>query len=1197
MRLKTLEMQGFKSFPEKTVLSFDHGVTAVVGPNGSGKSNISDAMKWVLGEISSKSIRGAKMEDVIFGGTDNRRPMAFCEVSLTIDNTDPENRMAIEYDEVTVTRRYYRSGDSEYFINRKPVRLRDITELFMNTGIGRSGYSIIGQGKAAEIISQKSDERRIIFEEAAGIAKYRHKKNEAERKLTEVEDNLVRIGDILGELESRVAPLEKESEKARKYLDLYEKKKNSEVALSIFDISDIKNKKLKLDSEFNIAERELESADSEIAALETKAEKLYEQVQKDKLRYEELNRLIREANEERFGYETSSKVLAAEIAHIKEVRASNEEQIKELNKELSAATEKSEELASGCEVKKDQLISLVAENEKVSAMIVEKDNEIDTASDAIDELADKLSKVNDALVNARIELSTLEVSDRSGDERRSSLLAESKELSTSLKQLIDRITKADETISAYNENIEALNKSIENAKNEETALVKNVAHLSDSLNSITVDMRSKEHRVETLERMEAQLDGYSQSVRRVMSAVSNGKLGGIHGPVSKIITASSEHSAAIESALGASMQNIIVENEADAKRAIHYLRDNKAGRATFYPLSTVRPSYFSERDYNFKKYQGYIGQAHELADCKDKFRPVVDYLLCRTAVFDNLDNATAMARANGFKVRCVTLDGQLINTGGSFTGGSAVRESGMLTRQNDISKLNAEIENAKNELVRVTKERSFAESKLRDKQNELSDLAARSALFGSLVSAENAQKNMLEAQAEADNERLSSLGNAVAGIDEDINRAKQAYSSAKERISALEAEIAEINVKQEERSAHRRELGMAQDELCRQASSLLIRIAEQRKDVEAAENALVLENELIEGIRARIDAADTTISNANDRLNEFTAKIESGEGTAKDITAKLNEYETELSEISTRNLENEKTESNLRDEQKSISHRREVIFRNYTKLDSDRASIATEQDKLTAHLWEEYELTYSSALELGLPPVTAENRKSVHATVSELRAKLRQMGSVNVNAIEEYNDVKTRYDFMKVQFDDLTGSRSELGGVIFKLEKEMRERFKGVFEAINTNFKTVFTELFGGGSANISFTDPDNVLTSGIEIEVAPPGKIIKNLSLLSGGEQSFVAIALYFAILKVNPTPFCVLDEIEAALDEVNVARFAEYCRKFSNKTQFICITHRRGTMEAADVLYGVTMYERGVSKVLSVNVNEVENKIGVKL
>ncbi|MBQ3099911.1 MAG: chromosome segregation protein SMC [Clostridia bacterium] len=1197
MRLKTLEMQGFKSFPEKTVLSFDHGVTAVVGPNGSGKSNISDAMRWVLGEISSKSIRGTKMEDVIFGGTDNRRPMAFCEVSLTIDNTDPENRMAIEYDEVTVTRRYYRSGDSEYFINRKPVRLRDITELFMNTGIGRSGYSIVSQGKAAEIISQKSDERRIIFEEAAGIAKYRHKKNDAEKKLNEVEDNLVRIGDILGELEKRVGPLEKESEKARKYLDLYEKKKNSEVALSIFDISDIKNKKEKLDFEFNISSRELEAANEEISSLENKAERLYEQVQRDKLRYEELNRLTREANEERFSYESAGKVFENEIRHIKEIRVSNEERLKILAEELTSAQVKAESLVLDYENKKDLLVSTVSENEENTAKIAETDKKIDLISDEIDSLSDSVSDAGDELINAKIELSTLEVSDRSGDEKRADLINESNELSQSHKRLLDRIAQADETITSYNESINSVNKTIENLKNEEQNISEKVAALSEALNTITVELHSKEHRVETLERMEAQLDGYSHSVRRVMNAVSENKLNGIHGPVSKIITTDPKHSAAIESALGASMQNIVVETEADAKKAIHFLRDNKAGRATFYPVSTIKPSYFNLKEFDFTGYKGYVAVAHDLAECNDKFRGIVDYLLCRTVVFDTLDNATAMARDCGFKIRCVTIDGQLINTGGSFTGGSAVRESGMLTRQNDITKLNKEIVNCKDELVRVTKERANAEKMLRDKQNELADTSARVALFNSLVSAENAQKKMLELQAQSDADRLKTLSDAIAGIDEDIDRAKQARIEVKERIVKLTEEIDKYNKLQEEKISVRRELSVAQDELRKLANTLLIKIAEQRKDVEAAEASLALVNNQIASLESNINAANQAISESDVRLAEFTAKIETGEGAAKHIAEKIDVYEKEISEISARNLENEKIDSDLKEEQKSLTHRRDMLFRQHTKLESDIASIANEQQKLTDTLWEEYELTYSSALELNLPPVTAENRKIVHATVSELRTKIRQMGSVNVNSIEEYNDVKTRYDFMKVQYDDLTGSRSELGGVIFKLEKEMRERFKGVFEAINANFKVVFTELFGGGSANISLTDPDNVLTSGIEIEVAPPGKIIKNLSLLSGGEQSFVAIALFFAILKVNPTPFCVLDEIEAALDEVNVARFAEYCRKYSERTQFICITHRRGTMESADMLYGVTMYERGVSKVLSVNVNEVENKIGVKL
>ncbi|MBQ7160226.1 MAG: chromosome segregation protein SMC [Clostridia bacterium] len=1197
MRLKTLEMQGFKSFPEKTVMNFDHGVTAVVGPNGSGKSNISDAMRWVLGEVSSRSIRGTKMEDVIFGGTDNRRPMGFCEVSLTIDNTDPENRMNIEYDEVTVTRRYYRSGDSEYFINHNPVRLKDINELFMNTGIGRSGYSIVSQGKAAEIISQKSDERRIIFEDAAGIAKYRYKKNEAERKLAAVEDNLVRIGDIIGELGSRVGPLEKESEKARKYLDIYGRKKTAEVALSIFDISNIKNKQSKLESDYGIAVRELESADSDLRSNEQRTEKLFESIQADKLRYEELFRLTREANEERLRIESSGKVYENEILHVTEQRKAASEQLSALNEEKEANTAAQKDAAATLETRKDELVSHVEKYEELCKQIGEKDVQIDRASDELEEIGQKLESLSEELTEKKIERSTLEVSDRTDDEKRTSLSAEQDELAGNMELLRKRIEQSSETVSGYQSNIAELDEQISKCKSEEDALVKELAHASDRVNALTVDVNSLEHRAQTLERMEAQLDGYSHAVRRVMSAAADGELHGIYGPVSKIITTASKYSTAIESALGATMQHVVTDTEADTKRAIHYLRDNKAGRTTFYPVATIKASPLSTGGFDYRSYKGYVGMANELAECDRKFENIKDYLLCRTVVFDDLDNANAMARASGFKIRVVTLDGQLINTGGSFTGGSAIRESGMLTRHNDIAKIKSEIEAKKNELVAASEKRGEIEKKLESKRGETDDVTARRSLFASLVSAENAQKSMLETQLASDAERRTTLEMAISGIDDDILRAKKTYEETAARIEEIAKEIEDLGAVEREKEELRRSLTGEQEALRRDANDVQLKIAEARKDVETAENALTDANARLETTSIRIAETENALLVCDQRMEEFTRMKDEGVNASSDIADKLRAYEAESRAISERNLENEKLQTELREENKSLSHRREILFRNYTKLESDMASAASEQDKLTEHLWEEYELTYSAALELELPEVNEENRKSFAATVSELRGKLRQMGSVNVGAIEEYAEVKERYDFMKGQFDDLTKSREELGGVIYKLEKEMRERFITVFEEINKNFKVVFKELFGGGSANISLSDPDNVLTSGIEIEVAPPGKIIKNLNLLSGGEQAFVAIALFFSILKVNPTPFCVLDEIEAALDEVNVARFAEYCRKFSDRTQFILITHRRGSMESADMMYGITMYERGVSKVLSVNVNEVEKKIGVKL
>lgn len=1006
MRLKSLEMQGFKSFPDKTVLNFDNGLTAVVGPNGSGKSNISDAMRWVLGEVSSRSIRGTKMEDVIFSGTDNRRPMGFCEVSLTIDNTDKENRMNIDFDEVTVTRRYYRNGDSEYFINHAPVRLKDINELFMNTGIGRSGYSMVGQGKAAEIISQKSDERRIIFEEAAGIAKYRYKKNEAERKLAGVEDNLIRIGDIIGELESRVGPLEKESEKAKKYLELYDKKKTAEVALSIFDISKIKRDQIKLESDYSISSRELEAVDSDIAVNEQQSDKLYEEVQADKLRYEELFRLSGEANEERLKIESSGKVYENEIFHITEQRSDAEKKLESLRSESEERTASKNKAADDLESEKDRLSAAVSDHERITKLIAEKDTEIDSVSEKIEQIERRLNDLNEELIDKRIERSTLEVSDRSGDERKASLLEENLGLSAESDALTNHINQAVETIGGYNENADSINKIIENRQAEEDRLINELVRLGDKVNALTVEINSQEHRAQTLSRMEAQLDGYSNAVRRVMSASENGELSGICGPVSRIITTEPKYSTAIESALGASMQNIVTENESDAKKAIRYLRDNKAGRATFYPVSTIKPSYLRPSDFNIASYKGYVGMAHELARCSNEFNGIKDYLLSRTAVFDDLDNANTMARASGFKVRAVTLDGQLINTGGSFTGGSAIRESGMLTRQNEIKSINGKIKKLREELESVSGERKSAEDSVSEIRNEIADLSARKALFSSLISAESAQKKMLEAQLVSIKERSSTLSIAIGDIDNDINKAKEAYKNASDRIDEISAEIASLNIENEKEKQNRRSLSEAQEVLRRELNEAYLHIAESRKDTEAAEKSLYDAEVRLSETEAAIADTEQTLKTCDEKLAEFAQKIDQGVVVSEDLANKLKSYEEESRRISERNLANEAIQTSLREKSKELSHTRELILRTYTKLEADINASASELDKLTSRLWEEYELTYSSALALDLPEVTEENRKAYSSDVAELRAKIRQMGSVNVGAIEEFSEVK-----------------------------------------------------------------------------------------------------------------------------------------------------------------------------------------------
>ncbi|MBE6686705.1 MAG: chromosome segregation protein SMC [Ruminococcaceae bacterium] len=1195
MRLKTLELQGFKSFADKTVLSFDRGVTAVVGPNGSGKSNISDAMRWVLGELSSKSIRGKKMEDVIFGGTDNRRPMGYAEVSLTIDNTDPENRMAIDYDEVTVTRRYYRTGDSEYMINRKPVRLKDINELFMNTGIGRGGYSMIGQGKAAEIISQKSDERRNIFEEAAGIAKYRARKNEAERKLSETDDNLIRIGDILSELQGRVGPLERDAAKARRYLDLYEEKKALDVGICVYDISDIKNKTGKLKADFEIAKHELEIAEDTLKSLETQRDRLYDITQANKLRYEELNRLINESNRRRFDFEASGKVLENDIKHLNETIESSSAEKERISKSIEAANALLDSSVKDTDAKKEELLKLVEKYTKGNSLVSEYDERIDSLGDEIDSKEMSFNEKKDEAVKAKIDLSALEASGRSRDERRTMLEDEISEIDESLSLVTKRIEQADKTIASYQQNIDEASA----IQSEKDAFInecnEEILKLTDKKNRLTLDISAKKQRIDTLRRMEELFEGYTGSVRSVMSASDDKKLKGIIGPLSRIIEVDSKYSLAIETSLGQAIQNIVCETEKDAKDAIRYLKDNRKGRATFYPLTSVKPQYLAG---NIKpEAKGYIGIASDLVRVDERYRNIVDSLLARTCVYETIDDANVAAKNNSYKLRCVTLDGQQINAGGSFTGGSARNDSGILTRSNEIDNITAELKKAESELKDTESRISEEEKKIADISVSRDDIAAKNALFASLAGAEETQKKILISQKDSDQSRKDALLTALADIDKEQLNAENSIASEKNRIAAIEKDIEALEAQIRALLDQRRSLTEEQSEISVKTNAVGIDIERKKKDIEAGEYEISIRRDALDELISKRNIEDNKISAANEKLESIAEKISGGKEQSEKIAQEIEAMQKEIEEINRANIDNEAKDSKLRLESKDISHKHEIFLREYTKLEAQCEAVQNEQDKLIAHLWDEYELSYGAALELEYPEITENNRNEANKSRNELKNKIRALGSVNVNAIEEYEEVKTRFDFLSTQYTDLTKSKEELGGVIYKLEAEMRTKFISVFDAINTNFKDVFRELFGGGTAELSLSDPENVLESGIEINVAPPGKIIKNLSLLSGGEQSFVAIALFFAILKVNPTPFCVLDEIEAALDEVNVARFAQYCQKYSSKTQFIVITHRRGTMETSDVLYGVTMYERGISKVLSVNVDEVEKKIGVKL
>ncbi len=1194
MRLKALEMQGFKSFPDKTVLSFDQGITVIVGPNGSGKSNITDAVRWVLGEMSTKSIRGSKMEDVIFGGSDNRRPMGYAEVSLIIDNTAGIGHLETEYDEVTVTRRYYRGGDSEYLINGKTVRLRDIAELFMNTGVGKTGYSNIGQGKIAEIISQKSDERRSVFEEAAGISKYRFRKNEAERKLKDTETNLVRLGDILGELSSRVGPLEREANAARKYLDLYEQKKAVDVALWLYDAEAMRAKANETERAYMAAKLELESADGEIALLEQRSEYLYQKSAEGQTRAEEISTKVNAYVDQRHGIESASRVLENDILHTESRIEQTKGELEARRLALADGQKRSGELEDELAAKREALAAIltgIAENE---ADITRLRGEVEDAEGEILDREDEEKLIEASLIDEKVRLSALEGSHESESGRTADLEAEIAMAEEDIAVLVDSKKRSEGTVESYRAAIAAEQETLDRLAASEKELADKQEELRERQNTLRVSYEAKAQRIEALKRMDDLLEGYNHSVKNVMHAVSGGNLRGICGPVSKLIAVKPSYSIAIETALGANIQNIVTENEEAAKAAIAYLKRTNGGRATFYPITSVKAQQPSVSIKDLAKQKGYIGMADALCDHDKKYSGVIGNMLGRTAVFDNIDHAADTARAFGYRIRIVTLDGQLVNAGGSFTGGSVKQDSGILTRSSQIARM-------KEEMAKLDIEKRSVESELADLTekrtsllSEADSIREKNALLATLLQAEQTQFEVTRSRLETEETRLAGLKANLDGIGKEREHYEAEHKAITDRIADLQRELQEAGARTRAATEARNAL---EDRLADTVSAYnnnLIAKTAAEKDAESLSGNIALNVGAVEALEEQIRRSEELIDTLNEKLIQSRNRIGENKVSTDALAGDIKELEDERSRLISQNLEYEKQQSRIREELRDKTHRREVLFREFTKLEGQREQLTTEHDRLAARIWEDYELTYTAAAELNYPPVTAETRSEFGHRQTELKNKIRALGHVNVNAIEEYQDVKERYDFNTAQFDDLTKARESLDGIIDRLEKEMKTKFVMAVEDINRNFKVTFKELFGGGNAEIALTDPENPLTSGIEINVAPPGKIIKNLISLSGGEQAFVAIALIFAILNVNPTPFCIFDEIESALDEVNVVRLADYMHRYAEKTQFIAITHRRGTMEASDMLYGITMPDRGISKVLAMNVNEVEQKIG---
>lgn len=1203
MRLLSLELHGFKSFPDKTLLKFAPGVTSVVGPNGSGKSNISDAIRWVLGEISSKSMRGTKMDDVIFSGSDTRKPMNFAEVSLTMDNREENGfaRMPIDYDEVTITRRITRStekgGGSDYFINRQPARLKDINALFMNTGIGRDGYSIVSQGKAAEIISQKSDERRNVFEEAAGISKYRYQKNEAEKKLAETALNCERLADILAEKKATLEKLEKDAERAKKYLEVYEKKKEADVSLAVYDIRDTQVKLEDVQGKFENARVSLQTVDNNIMDAEAERDRIELLQAQAKELYARLSTEIEELNKNKYSQDTNAQLLKNEVEHMRARITEYNAELEELRESLNGHIEKVKEAAEALQAVTDKRNEAETRRDGINAKLDELAGDLENCDLKIEENLAATDFAEDKQVECRMRIAEIEGTARSSEGRKSEITKELESTGEAVAKCSEGMKRHKDKMDNYQAQSDKIRAQEEENDAKRAALQQKISDLNGKISLLASDLRDIRTRTDTLKRMEELFEGYPHSVSAIMNASKTGKLNGICGPLSHIFTVSTEYSVPIETALASTLQHIVCEDDNAAKAAIRWLSDNKAGRTTFYPLNTVQVTPLPVNTATLKDNKGFIGIASDLVEYEPKYDRVIKHLLGRTLVFDNLNNANVYAHATGHKIRIVTLDGQQINAGGSYTGGYKAKGSGLLNRSAEIDRLNAD-------RIKTETEKNAAQAELDQATRELNDalssgdsVAAKLKLLGTMYQAESNQYAAYEAQMAtiAENEahlreQLTDMENANAQLEKEKEALTVAVTEAEKAVERLADELKVLN-------GRKQSVNDSIKSENNKLNAVSMEIVGLNKDVESAMRDLEFKNTQRLECEKKITDTENNVTSLENKIDSTEKSIVVSSDKVQEMDAELTEKTSERDKANHDSISYEQKLSKLNLNLQEMMRSREVLSNDYTKLDSQNNTLLSERDRLITYLSDEYTLTFTEAEELNYPPVTPENRGEIAHQLNELKYKLRGIGSVDPTSIEEFKTAKVSFDEMNYNFEDMEKSRASYEETVNQLEENMRNRFVEVIGEINEAFQRSFSELFGGGRAEVVLTDMDDVLHCGIDINVAPPGKIIKSLSLLSGGEQAFISIALVFALLHVNPSPFCIFDEIEAALDEVNVAMFANYIKKYSDHTQFITITHRRGTMEVGDTLYGVTMAERGISRVLAINVNEVEAKLGVKL
>lgn len=1188
MLLRTLEMQGFKSFPDKTELTFGKGITAVVGPNGSGKSNISDAVRWVLGETSTKSLRGSKMEDVIFGGTSTRKPLGFAQVVLTLDNSD--NSLKDKGEIVTVSRRYYRSGESEYKIDGEVVRRKDIHELFMDTGLGADGYSMVGQGKIDSIISAKNEDRRELFEEAAGISRFRHKRKDAERRLEQAQENLVRLLDILGELESRVGPLKTQSEKAKKFLEFSDEKKTLEIGVWLSKINKFTNELRMQEHKIDAANVSYEQCNTELENIESEIESVLAKITEINLEIEQSRSGVAAFEEEAVRKEGEIQVLNATLDH-------NNETIERLKNDISAADDTGLSIDEQIAAKhafieendaksQAKYIELQAVTNELNKIISDNDDISGQSSQLTKELADLTLKLSDCKVKCSQAVSSIEeIKSRLSaiDETVQSVDKEIETASAQKQETEDNITFIKERIAEYENSMDGYRLKLKN-KTEKAEKIK------ADYDKLVRSLEEKQSKARMLSDLEKNMEGFAGSVKAVMRQSASKALSGINGTLAQLISVDNDYSTAVEVALGAAMQNIVVDNEADAKRAINYLKQNNQGRATFLPVSAIKPRYIDEKnlDDNF----GFVDIAANLVDCDAKYKNIVSNLLGRVMIVEDIDCAIGISKRYNNKYKIVTLDGQVMNPGGSMTGGSRSRGAGILSRANMIDELNAEAEKIKAQVDEIAQ--SYK------KAMEEANLAAAD-VQGADADLRNAKEELIRAEGDDKlaSDKLKSLGDRKAALISEKENAdgrimlfEEADKKASRESDAVQNQINDVEAKLGEISNGVDELTQKRETIRKRSEKINLELVTLAKDTEAAKLA-------VDELELRKSTQSDRVKSITDEIEQYEAKnqnlmlsISDVQSTVNELRAKAKSADDAIRDRITYRDNCEKRNVELRTEEKTKTSDREKLSAELVRLEERKNNMQKEFDDLNDMLFEQYELTRPEAEALG---IVIENMAEAKKRLHEIKVAIRALGSINVGAIEEYKEVSERYEFLKEQIGDIEKSKSELQNIIEDLTSSMSEKFLTQFKKINEEFKVSFADFFGGGKGELILEEPDNCLESAIEIKIQPPGKSVQNINLFSGGEKSLAAMALLFSVLKVTPSPFCIYDEVEAALDDVNVERFAKYMRKMTDKTQFISITHRRGTMEEADVLYGVTMQEKGVSKLLELQSAELAAKMGL--